>query len=43
MADHALVAALGLQIGMLAEKLGDFGLDRLGQQGTGSAVQDFGE
>jgi hypothetical protein len=33
-ADDALVAVPGLQIGMLAEKVCDFGLDRLGQQGT---------
>ena len=31
-ADDALVAVLGLQIGMLAEKVRDFGLYRLGQQ-----------
>jgi hypothetical protein len=30
-ADNALVAVLGLQIGMLAEKVRDLGLDRLGQ------------
>jgi hypothetical protein len=42
-ADHALVAVLGLQIGMLAEKVRDLGLDRLGKQGTGPIAQDFGE
>jgi hypothetical protein len=42
-ADDALVAVPGLQIGMLAEKVRDFGLDRLGQQGTGPIAQDFGE
>ena len=30
MADDALVAGLGLQIGMLAEKVRNLGLDRLG-------------
>ena len=39
-ADNALVAVSGLQIGMLAEKVRDFGLDRLGQQGTGPIAQD---
>ena len=33
-ADEALVAVRGLQIGMLAEKVHDLGLDCLGQQGT---------
>jgi hypothetical protein len=33
-ADDALVAVLGLQIGMLAEKVRDLGLDRPGEQGT---------
>jgi hypothetical protein len=43
MANHALVAVLGLQIGMLAEKVRDLGLDRLRQQGSGPVAQDFGE
>ena len=43
MADDALVAVLGLQIGMLAEKVCDLGLDRLGEQGTRPVAQDFGE
>ena len=34
MPDDALVAVRGLQVGMLAEKVRDLGLDRLGQQGT---------
>ena len=42
-ADDALVAVLGLQIGMLAEKVRDLGLDRLGQQSTRPITQDFGE
>ena len=42
-ADDALVAVLGLQIGMLAEKVRDLGLDRLGEQGTRPVAQDFGE
>jgi len=42
-ADDALVTVLGLQIGMLAEKVRDLGLDRLGEQGTGPVAQDFGE
>src|SRR5712672_1680810 len=42
-ADHALVAVLGLQIGMLVEKVRDLNLDRLGKQGTGPVAQDFGE
>ena len=28
---------------MLVEKVRDLGLDRLGEQGTGSVAQDFGE
>jgi len=31
-ADDALLAVLGLQIGMLAEKVRDLGLDRLGEK-----------
>jgi hypothetical protein len=42
-ADDALVAVLGLQIGMLAEKVCNLGLDRMGEQGTRSIAQDFGE
>ena len=36
-------AILGLEIGMLAEKVGDLGLDRLREQGTRPVAQDFGE
>jgi len=39
----ALVAVRSLQIGMLAEKVRDLGLDRLGQQSTRPIAQDFGE
>jgi hypothetical protein len=42
-ADAALMAVRGLQIGMLAEKIRDLGLDCLGQQGTHSMAQDFSE
>ena len=42
-AHDALVAVLGLQIGMLAEKVGDLGLDRLGEQGACPVAQDLGE
>src|SRR3977135_3281527 len=42
-ADDALVAVLGLQIGMLAEKVGDLGLDRLGEKGTCPAAHPFCE
>src|SRR5260370_285546 len=42
-ADDALVAVLGLQIGMLAEKVCNLGLYRLGKQGTRPIAQDFGE
>src|SRR5467141_4031255 len=38
-----MVAARSLQIGMLAEKVRDLGLDRLGQQSTRPIAQDFGE
>ena len=34
MAHHALLARLGLQIGMLCEKLSNLRFDRLGQQRT---------
>src|SRR5438132_659240 len=43
MAHHALVARLGLEIGMLSEKLGNLRLDRLGQQRTRAAAQDLGQ
>jgi hypothetical protein len=43
MAHDALVAVRGLQIGMLAEKVRDLGLDRLGQQSSRPIAQDFGE
>jgi hypothetical protein len=42
-ADDAPVTVRGLQIGMLAEKVRDLGLDRMGQQGTRPSTQDFGE
>jgi hypothetical protein len=42
-AHDPLVAVRGLQIGMLAEKVRDLGLDRLGQQNTRPIAQDFGE
>src|SRR6202040_590596 len=42
-AHDPLVAVRGLQIGILAEKVRDLGLDRLGQQSTRSSTQDFGE
>jgi hypothetical protein len=42
-AHDSLVAVCGLQIGMLAEKVRDLGLDRLGQQSTRPGTQDFGE
>src|SRR5207244_3906519 len=42
-ADDALVAVLGLQIGMLAEKVCDLGFDRLGEKGTCPVAQDFCE
>ncbi|MHC2384907.1 transposase [Bradyrhizobium liaoningense] len=42
-ADHTLLAVLGLHIGMLAEKVRDLGLDRLRQQSAGPVTQDFGE
>ena len=42
-ADDALVAVRGLQIGMLVEKVRDLGLDRPGEQGPGPVAQDFGE
>src|SRR6266481_1272043 len=42
-AHDPLVAVCGLQIGMLAEKVRDLGLDRLGQQNTCPSTQDFRE
>jgi hypothetical protein len=42
-ADDALVAVRGLQIGMLAEKVCDLGLDRVGQQRPRPITQDFRE
>jgi hypothetical protein len=42
-ADDALVTVRGLQIGMLAEKVCNLGLYRLGEQGTRTMAQDFGE
>jgi len=38
-----VMAVRGLQIGMLAEKVRNLGLDRLRQHGTRSMTQDFGE
>ena len=43
MADDALVTVRGLQIGMLAEKVCNLGLYRLGEQATRTMAQDFGE
>jgi hypothetical protein len=40
-ADDALLARLGLEIGMLCEKLSNLRLDRLGQQRTRAAAQDL--
>ena len=42
-ADDALVAVRGLQIGMLGEKVRDLGLDRPGEKGTCPVAQDFCE
>src|SRR4029077_5476067 len=42
-AHDPLVAVCGLQIGMLAEKVCDLGLYRLGEQGTRPVAQDFSE
>jgi hypothetical protein len=38
-ADDALVAVPGLQIGMFVEKVRDLGLDRPGEQGTGRCAR----
>jgi hypothetical protein len=43
MAHYTLLARLGLEIGMLCEKLRNLSLDRLGQQRTGAAAQDLGQ
>jgi hypothetical protein len=40
-AHDALLARPGFQIGMLGEKLGNLGFDRLGQQRTRAAAQDL--
>ena len=42
-AHEALVADAALQIDMLAEKVCDLGLDRLGKQRTRPVAQDVGE
>src|SRR4030081_1359507 len=42
-AGAGLVGVLGLQIGMLAEKVGALGLDRLGEKGTCPVAQHFYE
>src|SRR5262249_42294523 len=42
-AHHALLARLGLQIGMLCEKLSNLRFDGLGQQRTRPAAQDLCE
>src|SRR5260370_20345997 len=42
-AHNALAAILGLEIGMLGEKIRDLGLDRLRQQRARPLPQDFGE
>ena len=43
MADDSPMAVRGLQIGMLANKVRDLGLNGLGQQDTRPITQDFGE
>ena len=43
MPHDAPVAVLGLEVGMLAEKVGDLGLDCLGEQGTCPIAQNIGE
>ena len=40
---YPLLACLRHAGGLLAEKVRDLGLDRLGEQGTLPVVQDFGE
>jgi hypothetical protein len=42
-ADDPLLARLGLQIGMLCEKLSNLRFDRLGQQRTRAMAQDLGQ
>jgi hypothetical protein len=39
----ALMARLGLEIGVLCEKLSNLRFDRLGQQHTSAAAQDLGQ
>ncbi len=39
MAHDALVAILGLEVGMQAQKTGNLGLDRIGKQGTSPLPQ----
>src|SRR6201997_1971966 len=43
MAHDALLTRLGLEIGMLGEKLSDLRFDRLGQQRTRAVAQDLRE
>lgn len=43
MADDALATIPGLELAMLAEKVRDLRLDRLGKQATRATAQDFGE
>src|SRR5258706_15005535 len=43
MADNALAPVLGLEIGMLGKKIGDLGLDRLGQQRACAVAQHLSE
>jgi hypothetical protein len=43
MADDALVAVRGLQIGMPGEKVCNFGFARLGEKGTCPVAQNFCE
>jgi hypothetical protein len=42
-AHDALLARLGLEIGMLCEKFSNLRLDRLGQHRTRAAAQDLGQ
>jgi hypothetical protein len=42
-AHDAPMAIPGLEIGMSGQKLGDFGFDRLGQQGARPIAQDLGQ
>ena len=43
MAHYTLLARLGLEIGMLCEKLSNLRFDRLGQQRTRAIAQDLGQ